>query len=408
MNIQEARTFVARFVQGKYTKEEHESFLQWVNGASMDHIEAIAGEFETLQQQVVFSGKPSATWIGQLEDRLDAVSSGRVISMHPRRNLVKAISWAAAIVLVIGAGGYFLMNKKMAQQEQSVAVAGKAILPGSDKAELILADGTTMQLNEAANGVLTEQGNSTIKKLNDRVVVYEPKTGSKNGAEVYNTIKTPRGGQYQLVLPDQTKVWLNAGSSIRFPVAFNGNERRVAINGEVYFEVAKNPKQPFRAVIAADLTPEGVNKGIGEVEVVGTHFNIMAYTNEPSIQTTLLKGSVKVVSGNHSKVLKPGQQAKIINFAVANDKLTVQDISDAEALVSWKDGYFPGTTSDVLMRQIARWYDVEVEFQGSVPEMKFEGKLPREAGIEDVLKILNANGIHTELDKPNRKIVVKQ
>lgn len=408
MNIQEARTFVARFVQGKYTQEEHDSFLQWVNGASMDHIEAIAGEFETLQQQAVISGKPSANWVGQLESRLDAISGGTVVPMRPRRNLAKVISWAAAAVLVIGTGAYFLMNKKAAQQQQVIAETEKAILPGTDRAELILADGSTLQLNEAANGILAEQGNSTIKKVNDRVLVYESKATGKNGTDVYNTIRTPRGGQYQLVLPDQTKVWLNAGSSIRFPVAFNGKERRVAINGEVYFEVAKNPNQPFKAVIAADLTPEGVSKGIGEVEVVGTHFNIMAYSNEPAIQTTLLKGSVKVVSGNLSKVLKPGQQAKIINFAVANDKLTVQDIPEAEELVSWKDGFFPGTSADVLMRQIARWYDVGLEFQGSVPEMKFEGKLPREAGIEDVLKILNANGIHTYLDKPNRKIVVKQ
>lgn len=410
MNIQEARTFVARFVQGNYTREEHLAFHEWVNGASMDHIEAIADEFAVLQKQVLLTGRPSVEWANRLESRIDSLKSANVVPMGRRRKLNAAIGWAAAVVVLLGAGLYFMLNKggeKKAATEE-LATTGTAILPGSDKAVLTLADGRNVQLGDRSDGVLAEEGGSVIKKVNNSTLVYEQQGYATQQAEEYNTISTPRGGKYQVVLPDQTKIWLNSGSSIRFPVAFTGNERRVAITGEVYFEVAKNPNKPFKAVIATELTPDGVTKGRGEVEVVGTHFNIMAYKDEPVIQTTLLKGSVKVVSDKVSKVLKPGQQATIIDYPVTTDQLTVQDISNAEYLVAWKDGFFPGGSADVMMRQIARWYDVDLAYEGKVPEMKFEGQIPRTAGIESVLKILDANGIHTELDKTKRKIVVKQ
>ncbi|QEC43558.1 FecR family protein [Pseudobacter ginsenosidimutans] len=410
MNIQEARTFVARFVQGNYTREEHLAFHEWVNGASMDHIEAIADEFAFLQKQVVLTGRPSMEWANSLESRIDSLKPASVVPMGRRRKLNAAIGWAAAVVVVLGAGLYFMLNKSGAEKAatEELATTGTKILPGSDKAVLTLADGRKVQLSSSSDGILAEEGGSVIRKINNSTLVYEQQVNATQQAEEYNTISTPRGGQYQVVLPDQTKIWLNAGSSIRFPVAFTGKERRVAITGEVYFEVAKNPNKPFKAVIATELTPDGVTKGRGEVEVVGTHFNIMAYKNEPVIQTTLLKGSVKVVSDKVSKVLKPGQQATIIDYPVATDQLTVQDISNAENLVAWKDGFFPGGSADVMMRQIARWYDVDLAYEGKVPEMKFEGQIPRTAGIESVLKILDANGIHTELDKTKRKIVVKQ
>ncbi|WP_127124589.1 FecR family protein [Pseudoflavitalea rhizosphaerae] len=410
MNIQEARTFVARFVQGNYTREEHLAFHEWVNGASMDHIEAIADEFAVLQKQVLLTGRPSVEWANRLESRIDSLKSANVVPMGRRRKLNAAIGWAAAVVVLLGAGLYFMLNKGGAEKAatKELATTGTAILPGSDKAVLTLADGRNVQLGDKSDGVLAEEGGSVIKKVDNSTLVYEQQGNATQQSEEYNTISTPRGGKYQVVLPDQTKIWLNSGSSIRFPVAFTGNERRVAITGEVYFEVAKNPNKPFKAVIATELTPDGVTKGRGEVEVVGTHFNIMAYKDEPVIQTTLLKGSVKVVSEKVSKVLKPGQQATIIDYPVTTDQLTVQDISNAENLVAWKDGFFPGGSADVMMRQIARWYDVDLAYEGKVPEMKFEGQIPRTAGIESVLKILDANGIHTELDKTKRKIVVKQ
>lgn len=411
MNIQDARTFVARFAKGNYTREEHQSFLEWVSRASMDHVESIASEFEAIQRQTLLTGHPTMQWVDQLENRLDNLHTGKVLAMPRRSKLNAVIGWAAAVVVVMGAGLYFMLNNGGKQEVPAAGVSSTneaSIIPGTDKAVLLLADGRTVQLNGMADGVLAQEGGSVIRKFNASTIVYEQKGEAAQGAEVYNTISTPRGGQYQVILPDQTKIWLNAGSSIRFPVAFTGKERKVAITGEVYFEVARDPLKPFKAVIASELSAdgEGITKGRGEVEVVGTHFNIMAYPNEPSIQTTLLKGSVKVVSDKLAKVLKPGQQAKIIDFPVATDELIVQDIPNAENLVAWKDGFFPGASVDVMMRQVARWYNVDLEFVGKIPDIKFEGQLPRTAGIEDVLKILDANGIHTKLDKLNRKIVV--
>lgn len=408
MNIQEARTFVARFAEGNYSREDHQSFREWMSRASMDHIESIAVEYETLLKRVGLAGQPPSLWADQLESRLNGLNKAKVVAM-PGRKRNAVVGWAAAVVVVLGTGIYFMLNKgenATTPESQTAGIVEGAILPGTDKAVLRLADGRDVQLNGTADGLVAEEGGSSIRKINASTLVYEPKAVIQ-GAEVYNTITTPKGGQYQVILPDQTKIWLNAGSSIRFPVAFTGKERRVAITGEVYFEVAKNPKMPFKAVIASEFSSEGVTKGRGEVEVVGTHFNIMAYPNEPTIQTTLLKGSVKVVSDKLSRILKPGQQARITDFPVASEALTVQDIPNAENLVAWKDGFFPGASVDVMMRQVARWYDVELEFEGKTPDIKFEGQLPRSANIEDVLKILDANGIHTVLDKVNRKIVVK-
>lgn len=411
MNIHEARTFVARFVQGNYTKEEHESFRAWERTAPMDHIEAIIDELEAQQKKVNLTGQPSIKWVDQLESRIDSLEHGKLVPITRRRKFNAVIGWAAAVVVLLGAGLYFMLNKgNLNEAPKQVAKESTAaeILPGTDKAVLTLSDGRLVQLNETSDGLLAEEAGTSIKQNKDGLLVYEQHTNNNTNTEIYNTISTPKGGQYQVILPDQTKIWLNAGSSIRFPVAFNGKERKVAITGEVYFEVARNPHMPFKAVIASELTPGGMAKGRGEVEVVGTHFNIMAYPNEPTIQTTLLKGSVKVVSDKLSKVLKPGQQARIIDYPVASDELIVQDIPNAENLVAWKDGFFPSGSADVMMRQIARWYNVDLEYEGKVPEMNFEGQLPRQTGLEDVLKILDVNGIHTKLDKTNRKIVVKQ
>ncbi|MBO9635416.1 MAG: FecR domain-containing protein, partial [Chitinophagaceae bacterium] len=371
MNIHEARTFVARFVQGDYTQEEHESFREWERTAPMDHIEAIIDELELQQKKVNLAGKPSIQWVNQLESRIDSLETGKLVPFTRRKKLNAVIGWAAAVVVLLGAGLYFMLNKGAVNEpaKQVAKETGAEILPGTDMAVLTLADGRMVQLNDATDGLLAEEGGTSIKQNKDGLLVYEQHTNNKSNTEVYNTISTPKGGQYQVVLPDQTKIWLNAGSSIRFPVAFTGKERRVAITGEVYFEVAKNPSMPFKAVIATELTAGGLAKGRGEVEVVGTHFNIMAYPNEPSIQTTLLKGSVKVVSDKLSKVLKPGQQARIIDYPVASDELTVQDIPNAENLVAWKDGFFPSGSADVMMRQIARWYNVDLQYEGKVPDM---------------------------------------
>lgn len=412
MNIQEARTFVARFVQGKYSQEEHQAFLDWVGESSMDQVKAVAEEYESTYTHWSTTGKPSAQWIDQLEQRLDKLETQPTV-IPLRRSIARRISWAAAILVLVGTGAYFLFfNNKPAQPaEQSVTGVDKnekKVLPGGNRAVLTLADGSNIILNEAENGVITQQGNTTVKKLDNKQLVYQPNANGQQPALLYNTVYTPRGGQYQLTLPDQTKIWLNAESSIRFPVAFTGKERRVEITGEVYFEVTRNPSMPFKAVIGTDLTTGGVGRGRGEVEVVGTHFNIMAYENVPAIQTTLLKGAVKVAKGAAVRRLKPGQQARIANDLSNNENIKVLTIPDAGDLVSWKEGYFNGPEISTIMQQIARWYDVEIVYEGKVPALQYDGKLPRDVKIESLLKMLDVNGIHTRLDEENRKLFVKQ
>lgn len=289
--------------------------------------------------------------------------------------------WAAAVVVLVAAGGYFLLNQHPRNdfakaKPQSVPLQND-IAPGGDKAVLTLADGSRVVLDSAANGALTRQGNVTVIKLNGQLA-YSAE-GSKATEVLYNTISTPKGGQYQLVLADGSKVWLNAASSLRFPTAFTGKERRVELTGEGYFEVAHDETKPFH-----------VSVHNMDVEVLGTHFNINAYNDEPSIKTTLLQGRVKVKKEEKLVYLNPGQQA-VINPAADNIKVDY-DV-DTEEVVAWKNGRFQFNSANIetIMRQAARWYDADVQYQGETSET-FSGGLPRSENISQLLKILEATG----------------
>ncbi len=209
-------------------------------------------------------------------------------------------------------------------------------------------------------------------------MVYNKVAGDQQGV-VYNTLSAPTGGQFQLVLPDGSKVWLNSSSSIRFPTEFSGEERKVELTGEAYFEVAKNPTLPFRVSVSGMY-----------VEVLGTHFNIMAYGDESSIKTTLLEGSVRVTKGSSAKVLTPGQQSKM-NL---KGDINVVD-ADLEQVIAWKNGYFQFSSDDIetIMRQVARWYDIKVVYKDKIPGGGFSGIVSRKNNISRVLKILQDGGV---------------
>ncbi len=259
------------------------------------------------------------------------------------------------------------------------------IAPGTNKAILTLDDGSEVVLDNSKNGTLSTQGSTNIVKPANGQLLYETAQAS-NAKPMYNTVKTPKGGQYQVVLSDGTKVWLNAASSLRFPLVFVGNERRVEMTGEVYFEVAKNPKKPFKVI--ADKQ---------EVLVLGTHFNVMAYPNEKFIKTTLIEGSVKITKDNRSMVLEPNQQAKVgFDNGVFR---TVNDADIAEEL-AWKDGYFQfnNTSLETIMRQLERWYDVDVQYIGKIPDEHFTGRLPRNTNLSNVLKILSMSQIQFKIE----------
>ena len=217
-------------------------------------------------------------------------------------------------------------------------------------------------------------------------------TGGKDlrGAVAYNTLTTPRGGQYHLTLSDGTSVWLNAASSIKYPIAFTGNERRVEITGEVYFEVEHNAAKPFRVICNGQT-----------VEDLGTHFNINAYNDENAVKTTLLEGSVNVSAAGKNKMLKPGEQAQL-----QHGNIRIADV-DVNKVAAWKNGLFQFNDDNIrdIMRQLGRWYDVDIKYEGNLPDWEFSGAIPRNANLSQVLDILSFVKVHFRID--GKTIVVK-
>jgi len=263
--------------------------------------------------------------------------------------------------------------------------------PGRNNAILTLADGHTITLDSAANGGLAQQGNTKVIKLNGQIAYKNTGGAQGDAAILFNTISTARGNQYQLVLSDGTKVWLNAASSLRFPTSFKGKERRVEVTGEAYFEIAKNPSIPFK-----------VQAGSGEIDVLGTHFNVNAYADEPSVKTTLLEGAVAVKKATALQMLTPGQQAEFS----PQGAITLSDNVDVIRETAWKDGFFWFNNTDIhaLMRQVSRWYDVDVEFQGNITDEGFTGKVPRSLPLSKLLNILEQFELHFKIE--GKKIIV--
>lgn len=324
----------------------------------------------------------------------------RAISQSRRRWYYAA---AAMLLLFIAAGIYRLLegnaaNTTMVEQPVPVKVPVTDIAPGGDKAVLQLADGSSIILDSASNGLLTSQGNIKVEKQSNGLLVYKinGKQISETDEAFYNTITTPRGGQYQVTLSDGTRVWLNAASSIRFPVLFTGTERKVLITGEAYFEVAKNATKPFKVKTVSS-----------EIEVLGTHFNINAYDDEASIKTTLLEGKVKVTvpgqtAGQSARFLQPGQQSDISK----SGDIKVLHQADTEEAVAWLKGRFQFENTDLrsMLRQISRWYDVDVEYRGAV-DLHFTGQLTRNESVTNVFKQLALTGeVHFRIE--GRKVIV--
>ncbi|TDQ11293.1 FecR family protein [Pedobacter metabolipauper] len=285
------------------------------------------------------------------------------------------ISIAAALILIsLSAVFYLYSNQQTEILEQSAAIN---VAPGSNKAILTLDDGSTIVLDQSNAGVLAQQGTAVIRKESGGKLVYNASAQHPDQPVKYNSIVIPRGGQYQLVLPDGTLVMLNAESSLRFPVIFNGNHRQVELKGEAYFEVAKNKAKPFK------IKTHGV-----DIEVLGTHFNVNSYRNE--INTTLLEGSVKLKSAKDAVVLKPGQSG-----VLENGSHLVVKVADLESVMAWKNGYFVFHDETVrsIMEKAARWYDVDVEYKGDVADQEFYGKVSRYENISELLKNLELTGM---------------
>jgi transmembrane sensor len=265
------------------------------------------------------------------------------------------------------------------------------VQPGGNKATLTLADGHVINLDSAADGVLSSQGNTYVAKA-DGKLAYNIAASEKPITPTFNVLTTPRAGQFTLALPDGTHVWLNNASSIRYPVWFTGATREVELTGEAYFEVAKDVTHPFRVHIRNSAAgPDG-----GTVEVLGTSFNVMAYSDENAERATLVDGSIRYVHGASNALLKPEDESV---FAPNGELKTLHHVNTDE-ITAWKNGYFHFDHSDLesTMRQFARWYDITVAYQGKISPQEFNGKIPRSTTLTTVLKALEGENVHFKLE----------
>ena len=317
------------------------------------------------------------------------------IQEHSKNRIFKIRVWqsAAAILILLTAGIYYYQNSS----EPVIVKTEKPrfrndVAPGNNKAILTLDDGSKIDLDDAKTGILASESNIDIKKTGDGQLEYT--AGAQNVKTVkYNILSTPMGGEYQLVLPDGSKVWLNSGSTLRFPTAFIGSERIVELKGEAYFDIAKNPKMPFLV---------RTNNAM-DIKVLGTQFNVMAYDDEKNINTTLVEGSVEVLKGSEKTNLKPGQEA-ILNRGSGNIKVAQADLEQA---IAWKNGYFIFYNENIesIMRKVSRWYNVDIVYQGNLNNKDFVGTISRNKNVSELLKMLELTGaIHFSID--GRRITV--
>ncbi|MBC9930558.1 FecR family protein [Chitinophaga qingshengii] len=333
----------------------------------------------------------------------DILSGTPYAAINTRPTLLNSWKrWAAAatVAALLGLAGYYAYHSDN-RPSPKVPASGLHIAGGSNKATLTLHNGQTIALDSAQNGLLAIQGTGRVIKTQTGEIIYS--AADKSDEILYNNISTPRGGQYFLQLSDGSKVWLNAASSIRFPVVFPNGERKVYVTGEAYFEI-QHQDQPIPFIVEAD-NKSADNNGC-RVEVLGTRFNINAYSNEPFMSTTLLEGKVKVHANStrQSRVLLPNQQLNITR----KGEMNLTRPANIDAVIAWKNGYtqFASVSLSAVMRQIERWYDVNVQFEDHAADITFTGKLKRNENLSEFLKILDLNNIKYEIN--NSTIIIKK
>lgn len=394
---------ILKYLRNQLDAGEKETLEQWLEEPGNRQLFERFRDENILQKDLEeFAQSRSDTW-----DRISEGIAGEKVLPIRSRTPWRKIAAATVILVCLSGGLYFWINRSsVANDSNAVAQTPLTIddiEPGSNKAILTLSNGTAVVLDAAKQGLITTENNVEIVKLDNGELIYKLKDIDNNlaGDLPYNTISTPRGGQHKVELGDGTKVWLNAASSIKYPIAFGGAKRNVTVTGEVYFEVAQlyskdgQSKIPFIVNIA----------GKGEIEVLGTHFNVNAYGDEPCINTTLLEGSVRIHSlfGKQSALLKPGQQARLSNdntISLSNDIAT-------DEVMAWKNGQFMFNSVGIetIMRQAARWYDIDVEYEGKVSTDKFRGKISRNVKLPQLLQILRESAVNFKLEE-GRKLII--
>jgi len=380
MTREEYNTLYEKYLSGNCTSKEREAIENYQDSIDLDRHHWIKDQ------------------MGEQELVKESIHSELLSSIaRQKRRQIRIRTWyaAAAVMLLILSSGLYFNNLK-----KKTPVIAKTesprfkndVLPGDNRAILILDDGSQINLDDAQNGVLASENNTDIRKTGSGQLEYS--TGDKLIETVkYNTLSTPMGGQYQLSLPDGSKVWLNSGSSIRFPTTFIGKERVVELKGEAYFDITKNKKMPF--IVRTNNSMD--------IKVLGTQFNVMAYDDEKSINTTLVEGSVQILKESGTAFLEPGQAA-ILNKGTGKIKVAEADIDEA---VAWKNGYFMFSNENIesIMRKVSRWYNIDVDYQGNLSNKDFVGTISRDKNISELLKMLELTGaIHFKVD--GRRVTV--
>ncbi len=363
------------YSSGNCTPEESQALMDWFDSVTPeDQAFLLAEDKKGILTEIMLS---------DFRQRFPSKKKGTIIWL----GVMQKWTAAAAVLLCLVGIGYYVFFSKKERPNHSVV---QDVNPGGNHATLTLANGQKIILDSAGIGQLTAQNGVQVIKLDSGQVAYQSE-GDGSVAAAYNTLSTPRGGQYQIILPDGSKVWLNAASSLRFPIAFGRNIRQVELSGEAYFEVAHNAARPFH-----------VKAGAIEVEVLGTHFDLQAYQDEPNRKTTLYQGKVRIFGSGRSVTLHPLQQA--ISAGTATQVIVPEDIED---IIAWKNGLisFNGVDIPTLMRQLSRWYDMQVKYKGKIPQKSMVGDISRYMKLSKVLEVLELNGIHCRIEE--KILVVK-
>lgn len=405
MEKEEFLSLVRKYLAGATTPAEEQMLLNYFESFQTDTSwdEAHLGDKSAVKASLFQKLTASIE-----EHESKAGKSSRIlrIPIDVRRHWFR---YAAGIILVLGLSLYYLNKpKEMSSGPFKQTAAGpklsspKEIPPGSNGAVLTLADGSQIVLDSIGNGIVSTQNGVQVKLLNGQLAYQQQNAGAAG----VNTIRTPKGRQFQVLLADGTRIWLNASSSITYPVAFTTKERRVQITGEAYLEVAKDKAKPFFVSL----------ENGSEIQVLGTHFNVNAYTDEETSNTTLLEGSIRFVLNSAGPVtqqtqvvLRPGQQAQIKNGGqrTRTVPISVVDGVDLDKVTAWNRGLFNFNEADLgeVMRQLARWYDIEVVYEKGIPDIHFLGEMSRNINLEGVLKILERSEVHFRMGG-ERKLIV--
>lgn len=379
MNIQRAKELLQKYQAGKSTESENELVERWYQQL-VDTGEWKWGKGGKEMMEKLIEAR--------LMRRINPGTQKRIFYLNPRN-----LRWAAAVVIFLLAGfSYFLLNRHATKSFQAVEVLQNDVeAPHSNKAVITLSNGKKVFLDSVGNGNLAMQGNVKLVKLAGGKIAYQHSSGEITTKMEYNTLSNPRGSKViNILLSDGSKVWLDVGSSLTYPVAFLGNERKVSVKGEAYFEVAHDASKPFF------VSCEKMN-----IRVLGTRFNVNAFEDDGSdIKVTLLEGAVKVANDKAKGSLKPGQQA------VVNAQIKILNDVDLDQVMGWKNGYFEFNNSSLqtVLNQVSRWYNIDVVYAGYNKPRQFIGEIQRDLNLSEILKILEKNRLNFQIE--GKKLIV--